>query len=194
MDAAVARDLVPADAGPDTTPTIKGIFVNSHIRAVRRQHGDDGVRRLEQLVGRPMDFRNGEDVPVALEVRVIEAAVELLVDHPVEPDELAYEAGRLHFRNFTTTPWAKLLFGIFPRDFRFMILHARPIAERVFKGITFVSEEKGPDCIKLTMGNADYPVDHFRGLFQQWMEDFGLQGRVVGQRVAPQTFEYLMKW
>ncbi len=175
-------------------PTIKGIFVNSHIRAVEKLHGARGRARLETLVGRPLDFGATEDVPVALEVRVIEAAVELMVEGPVEADDVPYEAGKLHYRNFKGTPWAKIIFGMFPRDFSFMILHSPVIAERVFKGVGFEAKEVAPRTIKLVMDNADYPLAHFKGFFQAWMEDYGLAGTVVGQAATPRRFEYVMSW
>lgn len=175
-------------------PTIKGIFVNSHLKAVEKRHGSDGLHRLETLVGQPLHFGAAQDVPVSLEVRVLEAAVELLVDHPVAEDQVAYEAGRLHYRNFKGTPWAKVIFGMFPRDFGFMIRHSPVIAERVFKGVAFQALELAPTTLKLVMDNADYPVDHFKGFFQAWMEDYGLTGTCIGQAVAARRYEYVMMW
>jgi uncharacterized protein (TIGR02265 family) len=183
-----------AQEGEWTPPTIKGIFVNSHIRAVEKAHGAAGLVRLETLVGQPLDFGASQDVPVSLEVRVIEAAVELLVDHPVPEVEVAFEAGRLHYRNFKGTPWAKIIFGMFPRDFAFMVRHSPIIAERVFKGVRFEAVELGPKTLKLTMDNADYPLDHFKGFFQEWMQDYGLAGTVVGQAVNARRFDYVMTW
>lgn len=192
--------MSPAKASAQATqeawqpPTIKGIFVNSHIRAVEKRYGEAGRQRLETLVGRPLDFSAGEDVPVSLEVRVIEAAVELLVDHPVAAEDVAFEAGRLHYRNFKGTPWAKVIFGMFPRDFAFMVRHSPVIAERVFKGVRFQADDLGPRTLKLTMDNADYPLDHFKGFFQEWMTDYGLQGTCVGQAITERRYDYLMTW
>ena len=183
-----------AQEGAWTPPTIKGIFVNSHIRAVEKAHGAAGRARLETLVGQPLDFSASQDVPVSLEVRVIEAAVQLLVDHPVPEDEVAFEAGRLHYRNFKGTPWAKVIFGMFPRDFAFMVRHSPVIAERVFKGVIFEAQELGSKTLKLTMDNADYPLDHFKGFFQEWMQDYGLHGTVVGQAATQRRFDYVMTW
>lgn len=189
----------PALAGDAPTPqflapTIKGIFVQSHLRAVERAHGRAGLERLERMVGEPLRFGTTQDVPVSLEVRVLEAAVELLVEPAVPAHDVPVEAGRLHFRNFKGTPWATLLFGMLPRDFRFMVLHSPAIAERVFKGVSFAASELGPATIKLVMDNADYPLAHFKGFFAQWMADFGLKGTVVAQALGPRKYEYLMQW
>lgn len=194
MSAAQSSKQALAPEAAFVPPTIKGIFVNSHIRAVEKAHGEKGRARLETLVGRPLAFGAAEDVPVALEVRVIEAAVELLVPGPVDADDVPFEAGRLHYRNFKGTPWAKIIFGMFPRDFSFMILHSPVIAERVFKGVGFQASLVAPRTIKLVMDNADYPLAHFKGFFQAWMEDYGVAGTVVGQAVTPRRFEYVMSW
>lgn len=190
MAQASAQAVVPAWA----PPTIKGIFVNSHIREVVRRHGAAGKGRLETLVGQPLSFGANQDVPIALEVRVIEAAVELLVDRPVAATDVAFEAGKLHYRNFKGTPWAKIIFGMFPRDFAFMVLHSPVIAEKVFKGVRFEATQLAPRTLKLVMDNADYPLDHFKGFFQEWMGDYGLSGTVVGQASSPRRFEYVMTW
>ena len=191
---ATVRTAAQSVAPAWTPPTIKGIFVNSHIREVERRHGAAGRARLEVLVGQPLDFSATQDVPVSLEVRVIEAAVELLVPHAVAAEDVAYEAGRLHYRNFRGTPWAKVIFGMFPRDFAFMVLHSPVIAERVFKGVAFEARELAPKTLKLVMDNADYPIDHFKGFFQEWMADYGQSGTVVGQATGPRRYEYVMTW
>ena len=175
-------------------PTIKGIFVNSHIQMVRRELGEAGVRQLEERMGMPLRFRSTEDVPVRDEVRLIEHALDLTSRETFTGNARAFEAGRLHFRNFTTTPWAKVLFTLFPRNFRFMTLHAKTVAERVFSGVRFASEDLGEHTVRVTMENADYPIEHFRGLFQEWMTFFGYQGMVDARRLGSQRFEYTMHW
>jgi uncharacterized protein (TIGR02265 family) len=175
-------------------PTIKGIFVNSHIEAVRRRLGSAGVDELERRFGAPLAFRAGQDVPVADEVRLIELALDLVHDVPLEANERAFEAGRLHFRNFTTTPYARVLFTLFPRNFHFMMLHAKTVAERVFKGVQFRVEDLGPHALLLTMENADYPLEHFQGLFQEWMDFFEVQGSVHATVHPDGRFEYRMEW
>lgn len=175
-------------------PTIKGIFVNSHIEAVRRAYGDGGVAELARRAGHAVDYRDLEDVPIRTEVEVIEIANDILSDRPIAPAQRAYEGGRLHFRNFKGTPIAKLMFAIFPRNFRYLMMHCSTIAERVFKGVRFESREISPREVVVTMDNADYPIDHFRGLFHAWMEDFGLRGEVTARALTPRRFEYTMTW
>lgn len=187
-------DSVSSPAHAKTVPVIKGVFVNSHVQAVRRALGDDGVHALEEQYGAPVAFRAAEDVPVREEVRIIEFALDLLRPGDVAPEARAFEAGRLHFRNFTTTPWAKILFRIFPRNYHYMTTHAHVVAERVFKGIEFESEDLGPQKVRLTMRGADYPIDHFRGLFYEWMRYFDLRGDVAAAEAGPGHYVYTMEW
>lgn len=176
------------------TPTIKGIFVNSHIEAVRRAKGPEGILALEQALGGAVDFRDLDDVPVRDEVRIIEHANDILSPTPVPASERAYLGGRLHYTNFSGTPIAKMMFGIFPRNFRYLVLHAGTIAERVFKGVLFETAEHGPKAIEVTMRNNDYPMDHFRGFFQAWMDDFGYRGRVEAEALPDGAYRYSMRW
>lgn len=177
-----------------TTPVIKGVFVNSHVAAVRRALGDEGVQALEDRYGAPVSFGPTEDVPVREEVRIIELALDLLRPDQATADARAFEAGRLHFRNFTTTPWAKILFRLFPRNYHYMTTHAHVVAERVFKGVEFEPEDLGPQKVRLTMRGADYPIDHFRGLFYEWMRYFDLTGDVTAAQAGPGEYVYTMQW
>ncbi len=175
-------------------PTIKGIFVNSHIKSVQKKKGAAGLKKLEQLYGKPVRFKNSENVPVREEVKVIEAALQVLVDKPVPPEQIALEAGRLHFKNFVTTPLARILFPIFRKKFKFMMLQAKNIAGHVFQGVEFSAEDSGPKKVKVIMKNNDYPLEHFQGLFAEWMAFSGLKGSVEAQAITPTHYEYPMQW
>ncbi|GEM_PF-1039773 len=191
---AAAQSAMQAHLRPGPPPTIKGIFVNSHIHAVRRRCGPEGLARLEAAMGGPLDYGDFDDVPIRDEVRLIEAANDILSEAPVPPEARAFEGGRLHFRNFKGTPIARMMFAIFPRNYRYLILHTPSIAERVFKGVGFEARETGPREIEVVMENNDYPLDHFRGLFQEWMDDFGYRGLVEGRQSGPARYTYVMRW
>lgn len=175
-------------------PVIKGIFVNSHIKTVKRLKGDAGLRELEARYGHPIRFKNSGNVPVREEVRIIEAALQVLSDRPIAPEKLAFEAGRFHFRNFTTTPLAKLIFSVFRKRFKLLMLQSKNIAGHVFEGVKFSSEELGPKAVRVVMENNDYPLAHFQGLFQEWMNYAGHSGVVEARETAPNRFEYTMRW
>lgn len=175
-------------------PTIKGIFVNSHIDAVRSAKGDAGFQKLQECMGTPVAYKNGDDIPVSEEVRLLECAVEILANSPVDPTTKQFEAGKLHFRNFTTTPLAKIIFSVFKSNFKLMMMQTKNIAGHVFNGVQFSSEELGEKSVKVTMENNDYPIDHFRGLFSEWMEFAGYKGTVEAKETAPNRYEYLLIW
>ena len=175
-------------------PTIKGIFVNSHINKVRKEKGEEGLKELEKKFGMSLKFGNLEDVPVREEVRLIECALEVLRGQPISDTERTFEAGRLHFINFSGTPFGRIIFSQFKNNFKMMMMNAPSIAGHVFKGVRFYSEEVGANSVKVTMENNDYPIDHFRGLFQEWMNFSGLDGTVEANETAPNRYEYLMSW
>jgi len=176
------------------SPTIKGIFVNSHIAAVRREMGEEGVRALAAAYGKPLAFRNSESIPVHEEVSIIESALDILTGHSVPANERAFEAGRLHFRNFSNTAFARIIFSMFKKEFKLMMLQTRNIAGHVFQGVRFTSVENGPTDVTVKMENADYPIDHFRGLFYEWMLFSGHTGSVTASQPSPGTFVYSIRW
>lgn len=178
----------------EKTPTIKGIFVNSHIKKVREVKGEEGVRELEKKFGMRIKFGNLEDVPVREEVRLIECSLDILTGGTVKPEERSFEAGRLHFRNFSGTPFGRIIFSQFKNNFKLMMINSPSIAGHVFKGVRFYSDEVGPKSVKVTMENNDYPIEHFKGLFQEWMDFSGLKGIVEAKETAPNRYEYLMSW
>ncbi len=178
----------------DTTPMIKGMFVNSHVVAVHEKKGTDGILELEKRFGKSLSFGNNESIPVREEVRLIECTLDVLSDTPVPPQERSFEAGRLHFRNFTTTPLGKILFSVFRNNFKLMMLQAPNIAGHVFIGVRFTATELGTHSVLVVMENNDYPIDHFRGLFAEWMIFSGLTGTVEAKETSPNRYEYTMTW
>jgi uncharacterized protein (TIGR02265 family) len=174
-------------------PVIKGLFVNSHIKALEKAKGEAGKLALQKLYKKNLHFGNLEDVPVREEVALIEATLQIM-QPTIAKSRLAYEAGRLHFRNFTTTPYGKILFSSLPRDFKRMMMNSRYIAQHVFKGVKFASEDLGPKAVRVTMQNNDYPLEHFRGLFAEWMKFFKLTGTVDAKQDAKKTYTYTMRW
>lgn len=176
-------------------PTIKGMFVNSHIKAVQKLKGAAGVKKLEKRYGAPLHFRNLQDVPVREEVRLIELALDIISSKPLAKAEREFEAGRLHFRDFTTTPYGRIMFSSLPKNFKRMMMGSTAIAQHVFKGVKFQSIDLGPKAVKVVMHNNDYPIGHFQGLFYEWMRFFGLKGRVEAiEQKSTNTYEYDMSW
>lgn len=175
-------------------PTIKGIFVRSHIKALQDKKGEVAVTQLQKDFGKPIDFKNSDNVLISDEVKIIELCLDILSPTPVDFNKRAFEAGRLHFQNFVTTPLAKIIFPIFKNQFKLMMLNSDKIAGHVFQGVTFSSQELGPKSVKITMQNNDYPLDHFKGLFYEWMVFSGLKGDVEASESINNSYEYTLTW
>lgn len=181
------------DKNSTTTPTIKGMFVNSHIKAVLDMKGEVGVAKLKNMYGHPINFKNMDDVPIREEVKIIECALEIL--HPeISETSRPFEAGRLHFINFSTTPLGKIMFSTLPKDFKKMMMRCKYIAQHVFRGVIFEPVDTGEKSVKVIMANNDYPASHFQGLFQEWMNFYGLKGKVSVVVNDQGNYEYSMVW
>src|SRR5688500_10113539 len=97
----------------NNTPTIKGVFVKSHINMVKQVAEEEEVKQLAEKHGKPLEFKSTDDVPIRDEVSIIEYALDVISTTPVPPEQRAFLAGSLHFKDFLTTPFAKILFPFF---------------------------------------------------------------------------------
>jgi len=180
---------------PSPQPVIKGMFVKSHIEAVRKAKGEAGVAELERRYGKPLKFRHMQYVPVREEVKIIEHTLDILSPAPVPAAMRAFEAGRLHFRNFRTTSYGKIIFSSLPKNCKPILMNAKYIAQHVFRHVKFTSIDLGPQALKIIMENNDYPIDHFKGLFYEWMRFFDLKrAKVDAKETVPNIYEYTMVW
>ena len=178
---------------PKQTPTIKGIFVNSHIKALRADKGPVAVIELEKIYGKPLKFKNLEDVPVSEEVKIIDGILDILYGKMPEPKK-AFEAGRLHFRNFMRTPLARAIYAQSRVSAKATFMLAGKIASQVFKGVELKSESLGPRTVKFSLKNSAYPLEHFEGFFQEWINKLGFLGSVSSEQLGPGHYEYLLDW
>ncbi|MGH2575101.1 MAG: TIGR02265 family protein [Ignavibacteria bacterium] len=178
----------------ENKPTIKGIFVNSHLKTLKNQKGEKGMRELERRYNKPLDFKNSDNLLVSEEVKIIELALEIMSEKPVPENERSFEAGRLHFRNFTTTPLARIIFSVFRKNYKLMMIQTKNIAGHVFQGVKFYTEDLGPNSVRVVMKNNDYPIEHFKGLFYEWMLFAGYEGTVEAKEIPPGYYEYTMEW
>jgi len=175
-------------------PTIKGIFVKSHIRTLEREYGSEAVRELERRVGHPIAYTNTEDVPVGDEVAILEAIVEIAAGKSLPQRERELEAGRLHFRNFATTPLWTLTEQIFGTNPKFLFMQSSKIAGYVFQDVEFTSEDLGPQTVRITMFNNDYPLEHFQGFFEEWLTQAGCVPHVEAAAHGRGRYEYTVSW
>lgn len=160
---------------------------------MQKEKGEAGVRLLAEKYGKPLDFKNSDKIPVSEEVRLLECAVEILISEPLAKEKISYEAGRLHFKNFLTTPIARILFPFFKGQFKTMMMEAKNIAGHIFEGVEFTSTELGERSVQIRLKNNDYPVEHFQGLLQEWMNYSGLHGNVEANKID-EVYEYTLKW
>jgi len=175
-------------------PTTRGLFVRTHIAALGRTRGRDGLIELHRRFGRPINYAATEQVHVRAEVQILEHIVDMLAGKTLTDEERALEAGRLHFRDFTTTRLWRLLNPIFRLSPKFVLMHSRVIAGYVFRHVQFVSEDLGEKMVRITMFNNDYPLEHFKGFFEEWMALGGLTARVTAAAHTRGRYEYTISW
>jgi uncharacterized protein (TIGR02265 family) len=181
---------------PDShEPTVKGLFVRSHIENLRKAKGAEGVKELERRFGKSVNYDSLEEVPVSDEIRILEIALDILSDGTIPEDKRSFEAGRLHFTGFSTTPWAKMVFSIFSGNLKYQVMHVGLIVEKIFKGIKMHSEETGPHSVAIYIDNAQYyNPEHFRGLLQEWVEHMGYAGTITASTTESGESRFEISW
>lgn len=175
-------------------PTIKGIFVKAHLRNLERERGAEGLRELHERFARPLNYKNTDDVPIRDEVQLLEHIVDMLSPRPLDQKERELEAGRLHFRNFATTPLWTLTEQIFGSRPKFVLMQSSKIAGYVFQDVEFVSEDLGGNHVKLTLFNNDYPIEHFEGFFEEWLRTAGCTPHIKATAFTRGRYEYDLSW
>jgi uncharacterized protein (TIGR02265 family) len=180
--------------GRNAEPTIRGLFVMSHINALEAKKGNAGIVELMARYGKPIRFGALDNVPVREEVAIIEHVLDILTDDGVPRERREFEAGKLHFENFSKTELGGLVMPLFRSNVRAFFMNANHIAGYVFNGVRFIAEERGPGDIRLIMENNDYPLDHFAGFFQGVLEYGRLTGTVTATDLGERRYAYDIRW
>lgn len=185
------------------------MFVNAHVRKLQDSHGEGALAELKKRYGDRVFFGNLEQVPVREEVKILEVALDIIrgMHAPkLSNDERSFEAGRLHFKNFTQTPFGRILLSSMPHTpagYTELMIASRYIVRHIFSNLGFEREVIAPNIFKLVMNNNDYPIEHFRGLFFEWMTVWELREPEVAARditpsfvgaQSPRRYEYVMHW
>ena len=175
-------------------PTIKGLFVNSHVNRLKEAKGEEAVRELERLYGSGVAFKNLEDVPVREEVRIIELCLQILDPALAAGPERLEEAGRLHFRNFAETRLGTVLLASLPhtpQSLKTLLLNVGSIGRSVFKHTNLSGTEQRGGVV-VVMENTDYPAEHFAGFFAEWALHYGLPRGAVRTETEDSTHRYII--
>lgn len=177
-------------------PTIKGLFVNSHVATLQRRMGNAAVEELARRFGGPVHFGAFESVPLRSEMELLEHSMDIMQPGAWSGSAHRAEAGRLHFRNFCDTPLGSALMRSLPHtpgSFRTLLHNTPSIARIVFDGLIFESVDVH-EGMTLTVINCDYSPEHFRGFFEEWMHQWGITGSVRARTLSEGVCEYRLSF
>jgi len=174
------------------SPLIRSTFVRNHVRALERERGEAGVGELARRFG-SLSFLSARYVPVSEESRMLECIVEM-TKPGLDEQELAREAGRLHFKNFSESSLYRIITTVFGDDMKLLLLQGGAIAKRVFRGIEVRSENLGERVVRITFFGLDIPLEHFEGFFEAWMKHSGFAGTVSASAPGTGIYEYTLAW
>lgn len=175
-------------------PTIKGVFVNSHLKALVAAKGEAVLEALEKQLGLALKFHALEDVPVRTELKIINAAFAILNPGEIAPEVRDLKAGHLHFNNFADTIFGKLILAGFPKDFKSFVLRSDMVVNQILKGAAMSALDLGPKKVRLYFTRSPYPLFHLQGFFEAWMQYWKIKGQVKAEAGDQGRCEYVLTW
>jgi uncharacterized protein (TIGR02265 family) len=176
------------------TPTIKGFFVGSHIKAVKKQKGKQGLKELEKEYGKPLTFGRFSNIPVVDEVRLIDCALKIILGLSVPKEDWHRTAGNFHFQNFIRTFYGRAILSVFRKQLKPILMNSRGITRLVFKNMPFSSKNLGQNRIQVTIENNYYPLEHFTGFFEGWLSYANFVGIVRAEDLGSRAHAYTITW
>lgn len=173
---------------------IKGVFVNSHVKVLEKIKGKESIKALEKKLGRKANFKYLDDVPVSQEVKIIDFTLKELQKPSEGKKDMDFESGRLHFKNFVSTPYGRMLMSVLEKDIKKMLLSAPKFIKHIFKNVSVKSKEIDQKRVKIWFENSGYPLNHMRGVLYEWLVQWGYNGEVKARKISPNILEYIVKW
>jgi hypothetical protein len=175
-------------------PTIKGTYILSHIQALFNDCGQEAIDDLRSRYGKNIDFQKNDNVPVADEVAILENIVDIRSPKRLTKEERALAAGHLHFKNFTSTPIWVILAPFARANIHMLLMQSHYIANKVFHGVLFTSENVSPTTVRIKLANNDYPLEHFQGFFEEWIIFSRQIGAVEADIDSRGAYVYTITW
>jgi hypothetical protein len=175
-------------------PTIKGIFVLSHIRALEKERGKKALAELRKRYGKSLNFRPADNVPIDDEYEILGHIIDMTSAKKLTDEERAFEAGKLHLKNFATTPMWLILDPMIRHNPKWVLLQSKYIAELIFENVSFESHDLNQNAVQLVLHNAQgYPLEHFQGFLYELMAAARLTG-AVESGVDHGAYVYTISW
>lgn len=175
-------------------PMIRGKYVRCHLKYIEAECNPETVRTLRERFAGKLDFRRNDFVPIWMDNEILEAAARCLKGNDLPRQQLAYEAGRLHYRAFSETIMWQVLTRLFGKNLRLLLQQSPLITARIYRGTQFSSESYGERSGRITIINQGYPLEHFRGFFEEYLHERGFNGYADGQEFEKDRIAYNISW
>lgn len=179
---------------PANHPALKAVYIQSHIRALFDERGQAAVDELQRRYGKLLSFESDEYVPVRVEVEILGHIVDICTPKKLSSDERALLAGRLAFKNFTSSFLWRTLMPLVRTNPKAVLMRAHYIASQVFQGIVFTPEDTGATTVKMRLENNDYPLEYFQGFFEEGLMTSRLTGAVEADTDSGGAYIYTITW
>ncbi len=174
--------------------TVKGYLVRNHLKEFEKEAGTSGLKVLRKRYGKPFDFENNDWVAVSEEAELLGHMVDILSSKRVSDEERDFETGKLHFKYFSLTPLAVILFSLYREDLNTFLLNLDKIAGHVFGGLKISSQKVGKRSVRVLIENSDYPLKQFEGFFTGLLAFAGFEGEVEAKSFKTGMQSFIVSW
>ena len=178
----------------DAEPMIRGKYVRSHLKSIESDYGPNVATALRKRFVDRLAIRKREFVPIQLDNELFGATVDLLHAEQFAPERRSYEAGRLHFRAFSKGMLWQIVSGIFGKNLRLLLQQSPLVTAGIYRDVQFSAEPYGERSGLITITNQGYPLEHFRGFFEEYLAGSGFNGYVEVQRLDGNRIAYHISW
>lgn len=177
---------------PDTSNhTTKGMFLKSIIKAVEKEKGPEGLKRLEELHGN-IKYSGFQDYSMEEEKQLYSKA--LIVLYGGESPEAWRQFGALAFRTYADSLIGKTMISLIGADIKRLGLTTEKILNTITTGYVVTVEDLEGNNLKLTLEHCPDRMEYFEGVFAEAIKTFGYTSKVTARELGVDHYEYTISW
>jgi len=170
---------------------IKGFFLKTLIKVVKKKKGQEGLKILREKMG-DINFSAFKSYPMTIVDTLGKAACEIIFGEWTDQKEI--EFGKLSLTEWMNSSLGKTMMAFVGNDPMKISFAAPRIVNTMSSGMDVNVEKLADNKVKITIKNIPLHVNHYIGVFEAIIIYFGYKPNVTATILAPRYFEYIVEW
>lgn len=176
----------------DSLGTTKGFYLIDHVEKVRRVKGEEGVKKLKELV-KDVDidhFSKIKDYPIEDEIKLFKAAAKIIFG---KEDENAWlNFGKMDFNTTMQSSLGRVIMALFAKDPKQLAVNLPKVFGFFMSGPKLSCLEATDEKIVMRVDNNPYPKEYYQGMFMAGLEYLGYKSKIEIKIPEPHINEYVI--